>query len=98
MMNQKGLFRIGFIEELKAQILEIRYTKGALSMFVLLPAFSEDNLKGLEEVSLHFQVSTKYFIVDLWRAAQVTIYCPEEGWHLGSQRYQRIYKNLNSWR
>ncbi|XP_003995287.1 serpin B12 [Felis catus] len=50
MMNQKGLFRIGFIEELKAQILEIRYTKGALSMFVLLPAFSEDNLKGLEEL------------------------------------------------
>ncbi|XP_049476484.1 serpin B12 isoform X1 [Panthera uncia] len=50
MMNQKGLFRIGFIEELRAQILEIRYTKGALSMFVLLPAFSEDNLKGLEEL------------------------------------------------
>ncbi|XP_029778658.1 serpin B12 isoform X2 [Suricata suricatta] len=50
MMNQKGLFRIGFIEELKVQILEMRYTKGALSMFVLLPAFSEDNLKGLEEL------------------------------------------------
>nr|XP_017498059.2 serpin B12 [Manis javanica]XP_017498060.2 serpin B12 [Manis javanica]XP_036871432.1 serpin B12 [Manis javanica] len=50
MMNQKGLFRIGFIEELQAQILEMRYTKGALSMFVLLPACSADDLKGLEEL------------------------------------------------
>ncbi|XP_032167234.1 serpin B12 [Mustela erminea] len=50
MMNQKGLFRIGFIEELKAQILEMRYTKGALSMFVLLPSCSADNVKGLEEL------------------------------------------------
>ncbi|XP_072808243.1 serpin B12 isoform X1 [Vicugna pacos] len=50
MMNQKGLFRIGFIEELKAQILELRYTKGKLSMLVLLPSPSEDNLKGLEEL------------------------------------------------
>ncbi|XP_014583363.2 serpin B12 isoform X1 [Equus caballus] len=50
MMNQKGLFRIGFIEELKAQILEMRYTKGELSMFILLPSCSADNLKGLEEL------------------------------------------------
>ncbi|KAL2777949.1 serpin B12 isoform 1 [Daubentonia madagascariensis] len=50
MMTQKGLYRIGFIEELKAQILEMRYTKGELSMFVLLPSCSEDNLKGLEEL------------------------------------------------
>ncbi|XP_020930953.1 serpin B12 [Sus scrofa] len=50
MMNRKGLFRIGFIEELKAQILELRYTKGTLSMFVLLPSCSTDNLKGLEEL------------------------------------------------
>nr|ACA57863.1 serine proteinase inhibitor, clade B, member 12 (predicted) [Plecturocebus moloch] len=50
MMMQKGLYRIGFIEELKAQILEMRYTKGKLSMFVMLPSHSEDNLKGLEEL------------------------------------------------
>ncbi|XP_036732686.2 serpin B12 [Manis pentadactyla] len=50
MMNQKGLFRIGFIEELQAQILEMRYTTGALSMFILLPACSADDLKGLEEL------------------------------------------------
>ncbi|XP_008050928.1 serpin B12 isoform X1 [Carlito syrichta] len=50
MMSQQGLYRIGFIEEVKAQILEMRYTKGRLSMFVLLPTFSEDNLKGLEEL------------------------------------------------
>ncbi|XP_012500734.1 PREDICTED: serpin B12 isoform X2 [Propithecus coquereli] len=50
MMTQKGRYRIGFIEEVKAQILEMRYTKGELSMFVLLPSCSEDNLKGLEEL------------------------------------------------
>uniref|UniRef100_A0A8C0I0I0 Serpin domain-containing protein n=1 Tax=Balaenoptera musculus TaxID=9771 RepID=A0A8C0I0I0_BALMU len=37
-MNQMGLFRISFLEELK----------GKLSTIVLLPAFSADNLKGLE--------------------------------------------------
>nr|ACQ62981.1 SERPINB12 protein (predicted) [Dasypus novemcinctus] len=50
MMHQTGLFRIGFIEEVKAQILEMRYKKGKLSMFVLLPSCSSDNLKGLEEL------------------------------------------------
>ncbi|XP_017722555.1 PREDICTED: serpin B12 isoform X2 [Rhinopithecus bieti] len=50
MMTQKGLYRIGFIEEVKAQILEMRYTKGKLSMFVLLPSHSKDNLKALEEL------------------------------------------------
>ncbi|XP_006837600.1 PREDICTED: serpin B12 [Chrysochloris asiatica] len=50
MMNQTGLFRIGFIEDLQAQILEMRYTKGKISMFVLLPRSSSDNLKGLEEL------------------------------------------------
>lgn len=98
MMNQKGLFRIGFIEELKAQILEMRYTKGALSMFVLLPSCSADNVKGLEEVNFHFRVFTKYFSVNLWRVNLFTIYLPEEEWHLSYQRYQRIYKDLNSMR
>ncbi|XP_012581283.1 PREDICTED: serpin B12 isoform X2 [Condylura cristata] len=50
MMHLKGPFSLGFIEELKTQILEMRYTKGMLSMFILLPACSEDNLKGLEEL------------------------------------------------
>lgn len=62
MMHQKGLFRIGFIEELKAQILEMRYIKGALSMFVLLPPYSADNVKGLEEVNHHLHISPKYVI------------------------------------
>ncbi|KAL6030706.1 hypothetical protein STEG23_029396, partial [Scotinomys teguina] len=50
MMNQKGRFRIGFIEELQAQILEMKYTMGKLSMLVLLPSCSEDNVKGLQEL------------------------------------------------
>ncbi|XP_066209355.1 serpin B12 [Saccopteryx leptura] len=53
MMNQQGVFRLGFIEEVKAQILEMRYTKGKLSMFVLLPSPSADNRKGLEELERH---------------------------------------------
>ena len=57
MMNQNGLFRIGFVDELKVQILELPYTKGKLDMVVLLPSGSEDNLKALEEVSLHLHIS-----------------------------------------
>ncbi|XP_040840685.1 serpin B12 isoform X2 [Ochotona curzoniae] len=50
MMKQKGVFKLGFVEELKMQILEIKYTKGELSMFVLLPSSSEDNLQSLCEL------------------------------------------------
>ncbi|XP_041505260.1 serpin B12 isoform X1 [Microtus oregoni] len=50
MMNQKGKFRIGFIEELQAQILEMKYTMGKLSMLVLLPSCSKDNVKSLKEL------------------------------------------------
>ncbi|XDA88747.1 hypothetical protein R6Z07_018707 [Ovis aries] len=50
MMNQNGLFRVGFVDELKAQILELPYTKGKLDMVVLLPSGSADNLKALEEL------------------------------------------------
>ncbi|XP_015337804.1 serpin B12 [Marmota marmota marmota] len=50
MMKQKGTFRIGFIEELQAQILEMKYTTGKVSMFVLLPPRSADNMKGLKEL------------------------------------------------
>ncbi|XP_021029289.1 serpin B12 isoform X1 [Mus caroli] len=50
MMNQKGKFRIGFIEELQAQILEMKYAMGKLSMLVLLPSCSEDNVNSLQEL------------------------------------------------
>ncbi|KAM4841432.1 serpin B12 [Thomomys bottae] len=53
MMTQKGQFRIGFIEELQAQILEMRYNTGKLSMFILLPPCSKDNIKGLQELEKH---------------------------------------------
>lgn len=71
MMNQKGMFRIGFIDELKAQILEMPYTKGKLSMFVLLPSWSADNLKGLEEVNVHFPVSTKMCPHRSWESRMI---------------------------
>ncbi|KAF6089315.1 serpin family B member 12 [Phyllostomus discolor] len=50
MMNQKGIFRMGFIEEVRAQILEMQYIQGKLSMFVILPSHSADNLAGLQEL------------------------------------------------
>ncbi|XP_036892971.1 serpin B12 isoform X2 [Sturnira hondurensis] len=50
MMNQKGVFRMGFIEEARAQILEMQYIQGKLSMFAILPSRSADNLAGLQEL------------------------------------------------
>ncbi|XP_075389364.1 serpin B12 isoform X2 [Tenrec ecaudatus] len=90
MMNQKGLFRIGFLEELQAQILEMRYTKGKLSMFVLLPPASSDNLKGLEEL----ESKVTYDQIMTWTSSekmseeQVVVSFPqltlEESYHLNS--------------
>lgn len=95
MMNQKGTFKMGFIEEVNAQILEMPYTKGKLSMFVLLPSCSADNLKGLQEVKLPFPVSPKCFIIDLRRAAPSTIYLLRQGGIWADWDKQIIYKNLN---
>ncbi|XP_074055528.1 serpin B12 [Macrotis lagotis] len=50
MMRQKNTFRIGYIEDLKTQILEMNYIKGKLSMFVLLPTFPAEDSTGLEEL------------------------------------------------
>lgn len=69
-MNQKGKFRLGFIEELQAQILEMKYTMGKLSMLVLLPSCSEDNVKSLQEV--HF-IDTPIPIPDHWGVALASI-------------------------
>ncbi|XP_008591310.1 PREDICTED: serpin B12 [Galeopterus variegatus] len=66
MMTQKGQFRIGFVEELKMQILEMRYTKGKLSMFVLLPSRSADNVKGLEELEREIT----YEKIEAWSSSE----------------------------
>ncbi|XP_044521741.1 serpin B12 isoform X2 [Gracilinanus agilis] len=50
MMRQQNTFRIGYIEELNTQILEMNYTKGKLSMFVLLPPLPAEDSIGLEEL------------------------------------------------
>nr|XP_020851356.1 serpin B12 isoform X2 [Phascolarctos cinereus] len=50
MMRQQNTFRIGYIEELKTQILEMNYIKGKLSMFVLLPTLPAKDSTGLEEL------------------------------------------------
>lgn len=89
-MTQKGLYRIGFIEEVKAQILEMRYTKGKLSMFVLLPSHSKDNLKALEEVNLHFHISTKYSMIDPQRTTLSTTDHLEEIQYLSCQTSRNV--------
>ncbi|XP_062958061.1 serpin B12-like [Cynocephalus volans] len=66
MMTQKGQFRIGFIEELKMQILDLRYTKGKLSMFALLPSRSADNVKGLEEL----ERKIAYEKIEAWSSSE----------------------------
>ncbi|XP_007523992.2 serpin B12 [Erinaceus europaeus] len=66
MMNQKGVFRIGFIEEVKAQVLEMRYSEGGLSMFVLLPSGSGDHLKNLEEL----EKSITYEKIVAWSSSE----------------------------
>ncbi|XP_012659747.1 serpin B12 isoform X2 [Otolemur garnettii] len=50
MMTHTGLHKLAFLEELIAHVLEMRCSKGELSMLVLLPSYSDDNLKGLEEL------------------------------------------------
>lgn len=70
---------MGFIEEVKAQILEMQYIKDKLSMLVLLPAPSADNLRGLQEVKVHSPVSPTCFITARGRAAPSPIYLLRKG-------------------
>ncbi|XP_009871732.1 PREDICTED: serpin B12-like [Apaloderma vittatum] len=51
MMYQKGTFKLGYIEELGAQILELPYAKKSLSMIILLPGDTADgSASGLEQI------------------------------------------------
>ena len=95
MMNQKGVFRVGFIEEVRAQILEMQYIQGKLSMFILLPSHSADNLEGLQEVNLRFPVSLTCLVTGLQREHHLppTLLRQGDARAVGAQ--QRLYKTLN---
>ncbi|NXQ46185.1 SPB11 protein, partial [Catharus fuscescens] len=51
MMYQKGKFKLGYIEEVAAQILELPYAQKSLSMIILLPGDAADgSAGGLEQI------------------------------------------------
>ncbi|XP_050827415.1 serpin B12 isoform X2 [Serinus canaria] len=51
MMYQKGKFRLGYIEEVGAQILELPYAQKSLSMIILLPGdVAVGSVSGLEQI------------------------------------------------
>jgi len=51
MMYQKGTFKLGYIEELGTQVLELPYAQKLLSMIILLPGETADGSpSGLEQV------------------------------------------------
>lgn len=53
-MYQKGKFKLGYIEEVAAQILELPYAQKSLSMIILLPGDVADGSVGrLEQVRQH---------------------------------------------
>lgn len=50
-MYQKGKFKLGYIEEVGAQILELPYAQKSMSMIILLPAdVADGSVSGLEQV------------------------------------------------
>ncbi|XP_064908629.1 serpin B12 isoform X2 [Columba livia] len=51
MMYQKGMFKLGFIEEMGAQVLELPYAQKTLSMIILLPGdMADGSTSGLEQI------------------------------------------------
>uniref|UniRef100_A0A8C3TPP2 Serpin family B member 11 n=1 Tax=Catharus ustulatus TaxID=91951 RepID=A0A8C3TPP2_CATUS len=51
MMYQKGKFKLGYIEEVAAQILELPYAQKSLSMIILLPSdVADGSVGGLEQI------------------------------------------------
>uniref|UniRef100_A0A8C5TKB5 Serpin family B member 11 n=1 Tax=Malurus cyaneus samueli TaxID=2593467 RepID=A0A8C5TKB5_9PASS len=51
MMYQKGKFKLGYIEEVGAQILELPYAQKVLSMVILLPSdVADGSVSGLEQI------------------------------------------------
>ncbi|XP_032539610.1 serpin B12-like [Chiroxiphia lanceolata] len=51
MMYQKGTFKLGYIEEVGAQILELPYAQKLLSMIILLPGdVADGSISGLEQI------------------------------------------------
>ncbi|XP_054371458.1 serpin B12-like isoform X1 [Molothrus ater] len=79
MMYQKGKFKLGYIEEVGAQILELPYAQKSLSMIILLPADVADGSdSGLEQI----ESTISYENLMLWASSEtmfettVEVYLP----------------------
>ncbi|NWW45226.1 SPB11 protein, partial [Pedionomus torquatus] len=79
MMYQKGMFKLGYIEEMGAQVLELPYAQKSLSMIILLPGDAADgSASGLEEI----ESTMTYENLTLWASSEnmfetrVEVYLP----------------------
>ncbi|XP_065687155.1 serpin B12-like [Patagioenas fasciata] len=79
MMYQKGMFKLGFIEEMGAQVLELPYAQKTLSMIILLPGdMADGSTSGLEQI----ESTMTYENLVLWTSSEhmfetrVEVYLP----------------------
>ncbi|KAM4908121.1 serpin B12-like [Sylvia borin] len=79
MMYQKGKFKLGYIEEVRAQILELPYVQKSLSMIILLPGdVADGSVSGLEQI----ESTITYENLMLWASSEymyettVEVYLP----------------------
>uniref|UniRef100_A0A8C0HP63 Serpin family B member 11 n=1 Tax=Buteo japonicus TaxID=224669 RepID=A0A8C0HP63_9AVES len=79
MMYQKGTFKLGYIEEMGAQVLELPYAQKSLSMIILLPGdMADGSTSGLEQI----EKTMTYENLMLWASSEhmfemtVEVYLP----------------------
>ncbi|NXI92534.1 SPB8 protein, partial [Psophia crepitans] len=79
MMYQKGTFKLGLIEEMGAQVLELPYAQNSLSMIILLPGdMADGSTSGLEQI----ERTITYENLMLWSSSEhmfetkVEVYLP----------------------
>ncbi|KFV19501.1 Serpin B12 [Tauraco erythrolophus] len=79
MMYQKGMFKLGYVEEISAQILELPYAQKSLSMIILLPGdVADGSTSGLEQI----ESTMTYENLMLWTSSEhmfetrVEVYLP----------------------
>ncbi|NXG14639.1 SPB11 protein, partial [Grallaria varia] len=79
MMYQKGTFKLGYIEEVGAQVLELPYAQKSLSMIILLPHdVADGSVHGLEQI----ESTMTYENLMLWASVEnmfettVEVYLP----------------------
>uniref|UniRef100_G3UPB6 Serpin family B member 11 n=1 Tax=Meleagris gallopavo TaxID=9103 RepID=G3UPB6_MELGA len=79
MMYQKGTFKLGYIEELGTQVLELPYAQKSLSMIILLPGDTADgSTSGLEqtESTMTYESLMLWFSSEHMYETTVEVYLP----------------------